>query len=472
VQWSIADNVSATLGLDGGRPSSSPWIDLIRLAFARTATASPLQEGFTPAAHDTRWSHFSANLQALCDSLAARGAADARPLTYPFPAITADTCFLFHHQHLVADISTALDAAYDACHPLPAAITPSIPCPPHHAWRHAVESNQIASAGLRFAFLARSALLLPTIPKPKFHCSYCNVPCHGWGSHMLRDCPLVAGGVLYAFHAAAQSLSAAGHLVTWTSPSSFHTHHPVHLHHRWHLCCDADLPTQPPHTIAVTWSGLIWPLSPQPPPSTLYAGVCRAYLNAIAAWLQAEPLHRWDMLLQTAPPTADPSGLTMPVPTLATIFAWLLDCPTPNLLGPDAHHVSHLRPPSTAHPLSPVIGCNTLLSPPLTSRPTISILYPQPASSSPLQQLIHLRGGVTLVSPVGALPAIVRRSLDIFLPPPEALVSPLLWLDDQPTDPAPPAATPWDSSGPSSDTDDGDDNSSSTSTVPDFDGQW
>ena len=82
-QWSIADNMSACLGADGGRPSGAPWVDLVRITFASLAAGSPLTEGYTPAAHNTGWDDVVARLQATCDSLAGTG---ARPsLQVPLP---------------------------------------------------------------------------------------------------------------------------------------------------------------------------------------------------------------------------------------------------------------------------------------------------------------------------------------------------------------------------------------------------
>jgi hypothetical protein len=39
-RWAIADNISACLGSDGGRPSGTACIDLVRLAYARAASES------------------------------------------------------------------------------------------------------------------------------------------------------------------------------------------------------------------------------------------------------------------------------------------------------------------------------------------------------------------------------------------------------------------------------------------------
>jgi hypothetical protein len=84
-----------SLGADGGKPSSCPWLDRIRIAFATIATQSTMQEAFTPATHDTRWCHTIATLQAQCHDLAAAGVMTSTPRTYPF-ADVLDDCALFY----------------------------------------------------------------------------------------------------------------------------------------------------------------------------------------------------------------------------------------------------------------------------------------------------------------------------------------------------------------------------------------
>ena len=61
-QWAflIADSTSASVGRDGGRPSSSSLVDAVRLAIASHLGSSPVIESFMPAQHDTGWSSLPA----------------------------------------------------------------------------------------------------------------------------------------------------------------------------------------------------------------------------------------------------------------------------------------------------------------------------------------------------------------------------------------------------------------------------
>ena len=112
IRWSIADNLSAVLGPDGGRPSASLWIDLIRLKFASYASAGWLQEGYMPAQHNSGWTHLVAKWQAQCDALAGAGAAAARDWSYPFPSVLEGCALLFRHGRLVVNHHHTHDAIH------------------------------------------------------------------------------------------------------------------------------------------------------------------------------------------------------------------------------------------------------------------------------------------------------------------------------------------------------------------------
>ena len=101
----------------GGHSSSAPWVDAIRLAFAAAISASPVQEAYVPAAHDTGWDHFPSRLQAQCDTLAAAGASAAQPMQYPFPSVLAGQPLLYREGRLVVDPGRSFDDIYRRQHP-------------------------------------------------------------------------------------------------------------------------------------------------------------------------------------------------------------------------------------------------------------------------------------------------------------------------------------------------------------------
>ena len=93
------------LGGDGGTPSRCPWLDSIRIAFAKIATASAMHEAFTPATHDTGWSHNIACLQGRCHELAAAGVLTSKLYTYPFADVLGECALLYRQGRLVVDLN-------------------------------------------------------------------------------------------------------------------------------------------------------------------------------------------------------------------------------------------------------------------------------------------------------------------------------------------------------------------------------
>ena len=164
VAWSIADNVSATLGTDGGRPSNSPLVDRIRLAFAAALAGSGAGEGFTPAEHDSGWTHLVARLQSSCHDLAATGARLGRPLSIPFPDLHSESVLLFRSGRVAVAPSASLDRLYAELHPSPPA---ALPLPEscdygYRRWAELAETNTLTPGSLRLAALLRAAPLFPT----------------------------------------------------------------------------------------------------------------------------------------------------------------------------------------------------------------------------------------------------------------------------------------------------------------------
>ena len=86
--WSLADSLSASHGRDGGRPSSSSWLDELRLWYAHVLSHSALQEAYIPAEHDHHWSGLPSTWQATTHDLACKGTTQATRAAPPFPCTT------------------------------------------------------------------------------------------------------------------------------------------------------------------------------------------------------------------------------------------------------------------------------------------------------------------------------------------------------------------------------------------------
>ena len=204
---------------------------------------------------------------------------------------------------------------------------PSILCPfPDDtsalpAWRAAALSGLLPSGGLRFACWIRSSPAMHCAPDPVFHCPFCSAPCHGWGQHLLRDCPLVAAALLSGTRATALYLRRAGWRITWITTSTVFTTDPVGHPLRWRLLSDQDVPAPTSNSdwdITITWSGLIWQRQGHHLPAQCRRDLTLIFLSAVDRWLNLDPTRRWTTLSNPTDPSADPSGALHPVPLFCT----------------------------------------------------------------------------------------------------------------------------------------------------------
>ena len=360
LQWSVADNMAAVLGPDGGSPSGGGWPDAVRLAFARLTAGSGVVEAFIPAEHDTGWSHVAAGWQAECHDLAAAGTLSALPRSCPFPGELGCVALLFLRGRLVADVGRVLDGVYAGLHPPPphlAVLSSDDGC--LLAWRAVVSSGRVpppalrsapvpgvapplsprldhppppclplsgvelrpSPAGVRLAYWLRAAPLMHVAPAPTFRCPLCAAACCGWGVHLLWDCPLAVGACLRGLRAVALRLLRSGWLVTWVTATCFRARLGGGGDVVWRLCCDVDL-----HTcchgpdVVVAWSGLVWLPRRGVVPASLRRSCMVDFLVAAANWTLSSAEWRWETLTAATDPAMDPLGVVSAVPLLGSIL--------------------------------------------------------------------------------------------------------------------------------------------------------
>jgi hypothetical protein len=116
LRWAIADNISATHGSDGGRPSRCPWIDELRIWYAAILAKSELCEGYTPAEHDYHGQSLAACLQAASRDLATQGAVNAQSRSLPSADLLGDTAVLCVKGDVVLDLSRLWQHLYNSEH--------------------------------------------------------------------------------------------------------------------------------------------------------------------------------------------------------------------------------------------------------------------------------------------------------------------------------------------------------------------
>ena len=115
----VADNVSATFGEVGGRPSPCAWIDRIRLKYAEFVSRHDVPEYFMPAPHDTGDNQWLARWQSIADELAKAALQTARGMSAPFRRHLEGMALLFKSGTLVVHVTKGLDqCAVDQCMPV------------------------------------------------------------------------------------------------------------------------------------------------------------------------------------------------------------------------------------------------------------------------------------------------------------------------------------------------------------------
>ena len=358
-------------------------------AFAQRTGTSSLQEGYTPAQHDTRWTGTIAELQAMCDVLATRGVQEGGALCLPFADLHASSALLIRRGALVLDIVSSLDKVYSSLRPPPVAALPILASveisPAGRSWERIVRSNRLPPGALRLAALLRAAPLLPVVESTPFHCRLCGVPCSGWGRHVLRDCPLLPPALLAAFRDAAAALQ---HLysIRWLSTTSFQTCNPTSTV-TWTLIADMDLlpSRRADDTAYITWSGLLYPADSHPLPPCTHDRLSIALLRGIERWLRLPLSARWRLPAQLRPNAQPPAAIL----DLLTALRWLLQLPPSAVTGPWAALAGDLRPFEPIPPSPrPLLSCGELYSGPHPD--PINILPCRPPSAPPHLITLHL----------------------------------------------------------------------------------
>ena len=107
--FAVADNILATLGADGGRPSRCAWVDALRLGNAGVCTRPGLLEIFTLAQPDTLWTGPLAEWHRLAKT----GPPPVATTCRPSPEVVTDTALYHRGGRLVLSLEASLDAAYD-----------------------------------------------------------------------------------------------------------------------------------------------------------------------------------------------------------------------------------------------------------------------------------------------------------------------------------------------------------------------
>ena len=115
---------------------------------------------------------------------------------------------------------------------------------------------------------------------------------------MVRSCPVVLVAALTGFRALCAQLQTRGYAVCWRDSLGATVYDRTGRTTRWRLVRDEDVVVQSESAawdVAVTWSGLLWAMAPQPWPARERAALTSGYLRAVAAWVVLRPPARWSL---------------------------------------------------------------------------------------------------------------------------------------------------------------------------------
>ena len=116
----------------------------------------------------------------------------------------------------------------------------------------------------------------------------------------------------------------------------------------WRLVRDDDVVVQSESAawdVAVTWSGLLWALAPQPWPARERAALTADYLRAVADWVVLPPPTRWSRLMR-AGERGWPVGLSRPLEDAGTLLRYALGDSACSVAGPHPELVGRAVPVS------------------------------------------------------------------------------------------------------------------------------
>ena len=290
----VADNVSATFGEDGGRPSPRSWIDRIRLRYAELVSSHDVPEYFIPAQHDSHDSHWLARWQSMADEHAKAALQTARRMTAPFSRNLEGMAVLFKSGTLAVHVTKGVDqCAADQCMP----VVPRMAHVAGRTWEEAVVADNIDNSGMVAALWIKTAAWCHVSDKDEFHCPICKRSCNGWGRHLAQSCVHAAMECMMGFAAVAQSLRDQEKEVQWTTVTTLR----VGEAEIWRLQHEDDFrKTQqiPEGTVMVSWSGLLANASQKLQVRRKWT---EAYLNAMADFITLPPGRRLQNFVKMQP---------------------------------------------------------------------------------------------------------------------------------------------------------------------------
>ena len=161
------------------------------------------------------------------------------------------------------------------------------------SWERVVQKARLSKDALNVATWLQAARTTAKAPHNVFNCPFCELPCAGWGPHLLAACGKVALAVQAGFHALILAAAPVATVPEWMTTAWVRLGLPggdsVHLVLRADHQVTVTWPPARPHTVYLTWSGMLMGTCAE-----ASRGLTAARRGSLASvYLEALPTYAW-----------------------------------------------------------------------------------------------------------------------------------------------------------------------------------
>ena len=307
----LADNTHVTTEGEDHTVSDSPYVDNLRVQYAAGLHLWQADEVYVPAQQDFASGAPSpapgpAGLQHRAHSLATSRMSDVEEGPMPFAADVGGVAVLTTGGVPYLRHSVAMERRYEQLAPAMPHLDALLHRDPAAgtSWERVVQEARLSKDALNVATWLRAARTMATAPDNVFNCPFCEQSCAGWGQHLLAACGKVALAVQAGFRALVLAAAPGATVPEWVTTTWVRLGRPsgdsLHLVLRADHEVTATWPPARPHTVYVTWSGMLMGTCAEASRWLTAArrdSLASAYLEALATYARSAA---WDLFWTTS----------------------------------------------------------------------------------------------------------------------------------------------------------------------------
>ena len=302
----LADNTHVTTEGEDHVVSDSPYVDSLRVQYAAGLHLWQADEVYVPA----QWDFASgaptpapgqASLWHMAHNLATSRMPEVEEGPMPFAADVGGVAVLTiggvpYLRHYVA-----MERRYEQLAPAMPHLDALLSRDPEAgtSWERVVLQARLSKDALNVATWLWAARTTATAPVNVFNCPFCELPCAGWGPNLMAACGKVALAVQAGFRALVLAAAPVATEPEWMTtawvrlwlPGGDSLHPVLRADHE----VTATWPPSHPHTVYITWSGLLMGTCAEASRWLTAArrdGVANVYLEALAGYARSAA---WDL---------------------------------------------------------------------------------------------------------------------------------------------------------------------------------